>query len=128
MDARECEAPWYLALVEYSVDAWTPSAKAFAAAADCYDMLVKDSERLKAEMAARIDVSDEFRATQLAGFDAAIKEDSVQRSAAELNAAINYGRAADLANATIYMKRAAEDPQRRTAVEDLRQVLGVPRW
>jgi tetratricopeptide (TPR) repeat protein len=128
MDARECEAPWYLALVEYSVEAWAPSAQGFAAAADCYDMLVKDSERLKAEMAARTDVSEEFRATQLAGFDAAIKEDSVQRSAAELNAAINYGRAADLANATIYMKRAAEDPQRRTAVEDLRQVLGVPRW
>ena len=128
MDARECDAPWYLALVEYSVDAWAPSAKAFAAAADCYDMLVKDSERLKVEMAARTDVSEEFRATQLAGFDAAIKEDSVQRSAAELNAAINYGRAADLPNAMIYMKRAAADPQRSTAVEDLRQVLGVPRW
>ena len=128
MDVRECEAPWYLALVEYSVDAWAPSAKAFAGAADCYDMLVKDSERLKAEMAARTDVSEEFRATQLAGFDAAIKEDSVQRSAAELNAAINYGRAADLPNATIYMKRAAADPQRLAAVEDLRQVLGVPRW
>jgi tetratricopeptide (TPR) repeat protein len=93
MDARECEAPWYLALVEYSVEAWAPSAQGFAGAADCYDMLVKDSERLKAEMAARTDVSEEFRATQLAGFDAAIKEDSVQRSAAELNAAINYGRA-----------------------------------
>ena len=128
MDVRECEAPWYLGLVEYSVEAWAPSANGFAAAADCYDMLVKDSTRLKAEMAARTDVSEEFRAAQLSGFDAAIKEDSVQRSAAELNAAINYGRAADLPNATIYMKRAAEDPQRQTAVEDLRQVLGVPRW
>ena len=128
MDARECEAPWYLGLVEYSVDAWAPSANGFAAAADCYDMLVKDSERLKAEMAARTDVSEEFRAAQLAGFDAAIREDSIQRSAAELNAAINYGRAADLPNATIYMKRAAADPQRSAAVEDLRQVLGVPRW
>jgi tetratricopeptide (TPR) repeat protein len=128
MDNRECEAPWYLALVEFSVESWGPSARGFAAAADCYTALVKESERLRGEMAARTDITEEFRARQLAGFDAAIAEDSVQQSAAELNAAINFGRAGDIANATVYMKRAAVDPQRRTAVEDLRQVLGVPRW
>jgi hypothetical protein len=91
-------------------------------------MLVRESERLRAEMAARTDVTEEFRSRQIAGFDAAIAEDSVQRSAAELNAAVNFGRAGDISNATVYMKRAAADPQRRAAVEDLRQVLGVPRW
>ncbi|HET9192486.1 MAG TPA: hypothetical protein VFO21_06390, partial [Vicinamibacterales bacterium] len=70
----------------------------------------------------------EFRKRQLAGFDAAIADDNVRKSAAELNAAINFGRAGDIPNATVYMKRAAVDPERRTAVEDLRQVLGVPRW
>ena len=79
-------------------------------------------------MASRTDVSEAFRTRQLAGFDAAIADDSTRRSASELNAAINYGRAGDLPNATVYMKRAAVDPQRRVAVEDLRQVLGVPRW
>jgi tetratricopeptide (TPR) repeat protein len=128
MDDRECEAPWYLGLVELSVETWAASANGFAGAARCYDLLVKESERLRAEMAARTDVTEEFRSRQLAGFDAAIAEDSTQRSAAELNAAINYGRAGDIPNATVYMKRAAVDPQRRTAVEDLRQVLGVPRW
>ena len=128
MEATLCEARWYLALVEYAVEAWAPAANAFASSATCYDMLVKDSEAKRAQMAGRNDVSEEFRARQLAGFDAAIAEDSVQRSASELNAAINYGRAGDLSNATTYMKRAAVDPQRRTAVEDLRQVLGVPRW
>ena len=128
MDNRECEAPWYLGLVEFSVESWAPSAKGFAAAADCYELLVKDSETRRQEMATRKDVTEEFRARQLTGFDAAIKEDSVQKSAADLNAAINYGRAGDLTNATVYMKRAAVDPQRRVAVEDLRQVLGVPRW
>jgi tetratricopeptide (TPR) repeat protein len=128
MDSRECEAPWYLALVEFSVEAWAPSAKGFAAAADCYDTLVNESQRLRAAMAASTDVTEEFRARQITGFDAAIATDSLQKSAAELNAAINYGRAGDLTNATVYMKRAAVDPQRRVAVEDLRQVLGVPRW
>lgn len=128
MEATACEARWYLALVEYAVEAWAPAASAFASSATCYDTLVEDSERKKAEMAARTDVSEEFRTKQLAGFDAAITEDSIQRSASELNAAINYGRAGDIPSATIYMKRAAADPQRREAVEDLRQVLGVPRW
>jgi tetratricopeptide (TPR) repeat protein len=128
MDNRECEAPWYLGLVEFSVENWAPSAKGFAGAAECYELLVKDSESRREEMATRKDVTEDFRTRQLAGFDAAIKEDSTQKSAADLNAAINYGRAGDLANATVYMKRANLDPQRRLAVEDLRQVLGVPRW
>jgi tetratricopeptide (TPR) repeat protein len=128
LDPRECDAPQYLGLLEYRVEAWAASARGFAAAAECYTRLIKDTEAQRAAMAARDDVSEEFRARQIAGFDAAIADDSVQRSAAELNAAINYGRAGDIPNATIYMKRAAVDPQRRSAVEDLRQVLGVPRW
>ena len=110
------------------VESWPPGATAFVAAAQCYDGLVKETEGFRTEMAARKDVSEDFRTRQLAGFDAAIADDSVRRSASELNAAINYGRAGDLPNATVYMKRAAADPQRRSAVEDLRQVLGVPRW
>ncbi len=128
MEATACEARWYLALVEYAVEAWAPAANAFASSAGCYDILVKESEKKRNEMATRANVSEEFRTRQLAGFDAAIAEDSVQRSASELNAAINYGRAGDIQTATTYMTRAAVDPERRTAVEDLRQVLGVPRW
>ena len=128
LDPRECEAPWYLGLVEVAVESWPPGAKAFVAAAGCYEALIKETQRFRDEMAARKDVSEAFRSRQLAGFDAAIADDSMRRSASELNAAINYGRAGDLPNATVFMKRAAADPQRRVAVEDLRQVLGVPRW
>jgi tetratricopeptide (TPR) repeat protein len=128
LDPRECDAPWYLGLVEVAVEGWPPGAKAFAGAAQCYEALVKETEKFRADMAARTDVSEDFRKRQLAGFDAAIADDNVRKSAAELNAAINFGRAGDIPNATVYMKRAAVDPERRTAVEDLRQVLGVPRW
>ena len=128
LDPRECDAPWYLGLVEVAVESWPPGAKAFAGAAQCYEALVKETEKFRADMAARRDVSEDFRKRQLAGFDAAIADDNVRKSAAELNAAINFGRAGDIPNATVYMKRAAVDPERRTAVEDLRQVLGVPRW
>ena len=128
LDPKECDAPWYLGLVEVAAENWPPGAKAFVGAVQCYEALVKEAENFRAAMAARTDVSEDFRKRQLAGFDAAIADDNVRKSAAELNAAINFGRAGDIPNATIYMKRAAADPQRRTAVEDLRQVLGVPRW
>ena len=128
LDPRECDAPWYLGLVEVEVERWPAGATAFVTAAQCYDALVKETERFREEMATRQDISAAFRTRQLAGFDAAIADDSTRRSASELNAAINFGRAGDLPNATAYMKRAAIDPQRRVAVEDLRQVLGVPRW
>ena len=128
METTECQARWYLGLVGYGTEQWAESAKGFADAADCYAVLIAQTERARDAMAAREDVAEDFRKTQIAGFNAAIAEDSTQKSAADLNAAINYGRAQDVANATVYMKRAAVDPERRLAVEDLRQILGVPRW
>lgn len=128
LDSSECQARWYLGLVGYATEEWEFAAGGFAQAADCYARLIAQNESLRAAMAARTDVSEEFRARQIAGFDAAIAEDSTQRSAADLNAAINYARAGDIPQATTYMKRAWVDPERRSTVEDLRQVLGVPRW
>jgi tetratricopeptide (TPR) repeat protein len=128
VDPSECLAPWYLALVGYATEHWTEAAKDFASAAECYAGRVESSRTQKAAMAAREDLEPAFRARQMAGFDAAIADDSAQKSAADLNAALNYGRDGDIANATIYMKRAAADPQRRLAVDELRQVLRVPPW
>jgi tetratricopeptide (TPR) repeat protein len=128
MDPSECQARWYLGLVGYATEQWPDSAAGFSDAADCYARLVSENEARREAMAKRGDVSEEFKSRQIAGFDAAIKEDSTQKSAADLNAAINYARAGDVPRATTYMKRAWVDPERRTVVEDLRQVLGVPRW
>lgn len=128
LDVTECQARWYLGLVGYATEEWAESASGFAQAADCYDRLIADNERRRDEMAKRENVSEEFRSRQIAGFEAAMAEDRTQRSAADLNAAINYARAGDVDKATTYMKRAWVDPERRTVVEDLRQVLGVPRW
>jgi tetratricopeptide (TPR) repeat protein len=128
VDPTECLAPWYLGLVSYATEHWTEAAKDFASAADCYAGRVESSQKQRAAMVARDDLDPDFRARQIAGFDAAIAEDSAQQSASDLNAALNYGRDGDVANATIYMKRAAADPQRRLAVDELRQVLRVPPW
>jgi tetratricopeptide (TPR) repeat protein len=128
LDSSECQARWYLGLVGYATEEWRAAAAGFAEAADCYGRLVADNMRRKEEMSGRENVSEEFRRRQIAGFDAAIAEDRTQQSAADLNAAINYARAGDVDRATTFMKRAWVDPERRSVVEDLRQVLGVPRW
>jgi tetratricopeptide (TPR) repeat protein len=128
MDASECQARWYLGLVGYATERWPDSAGGFGEAADCYARLIAENEARRDAMARRDDVAEDFKSRQIAGFEAAIKEDSTQKSAADLNAAINYARAGNVDRATTYMKRAWVDPERRTAVEDLRQVLGVPRW
>jgi tetratricopeptide (TPR) repeat protein len=128
MDASECQARWYLGLVGYSTERWPESASGFGEAADCYARLIAENEARREAMAKRDDVAEDFKQRQITGFDAAIREDTAQKSAADLNAAINYGRAGDVDRATAYMKRAWIDPDRRVAVEDLRQVLGVPRW
>jgi tetratricopeptide (TPR) repeat protein len=128
MDSSECQARWYLGLVGYATETWPDSAKGFADSAECYGRMIVETEKKRDEMAKRDDVSEEFRTRQIAGFNAAIAEDSTQKSAADLNAAINYARAGEVAMATTYMKRAWIDPERRATIEDLRQVLGVPRW
>jgi tetratricopeptide (TPR) repeat protein len=128
MDARECQAAWYQGLVGFNTENWAESAAGFASAADCYAKSAAEIEGQRDAIARRTDLAEDFRTSQIAGFNAAIAEDKTQGSAADLNAAINYARAGDVPNATVYMKRAAIDPERRVAVEDLRQVLGVPRW
>jgi len=126
LDGANCAARWYLGVVRHAGEEWLESGVAFGGAARCYDAAALRSERGRDEMAARTDVDEEFRARQLEGFEAAIKEDRSQESAAALNAAIGYALGGDRGTADKYLDQAAKDPERRMAVADLRQVLKAP--
>ena len=126
MDVRNCAAHWYLGVARHTAEDWTDTGTAFAGAAGCYDASAGDSERQREIMAARTDLDPGFRARQLTGFDAAIREDRTQESAAALNAAIGYARARDLEAAERYIEQAKKDPARRIMAEDLRQVMRGP--
>lgn len=126
MDAANCAARWYLGVVKHAQEAWVPSGAAFGEAARCYDLSAARSERARDEMAVRTDVDEEFRARQLAGFEAAIREDRSQESAAALNAGIGYARGGDTAAAERFLDQAAKDPARRLTVADVRQVMKGP--
>jgi hypothetical protein len=123
LDGSNCIARWYLALVSLKREAWTQTGTQFVEAMDCYRLSALDTERRMHVMEAREDLEPDWRAKQLAGFEAAIKEDRSQESAAAYNAAANFLRGGDRAAAITYADLAARDPVRLPKVEELRKLL-----
>ena len=123
LENANCPAAWYLGVVRYRQQRWLPSAAAFSDAETCYADSVTDIERRREQMATRTDVDQAFRERQLAGFDAALQEDRSQRSAAALNAAMNFARAGDIPNANKYIDSAAGDPARAVPIAELRKAI-----
>jgi hypothetical protein len=126
LDSSNCVARWYLALVELKREAWTPAATHFVDAMECYRASALGAERRKQAMAVREDLDAEWKAAQLAGFEAAIKEDRGQESASAYNAAVNFLRGGDRTSAVTYADHAARDPLRFPKVEELRKLLTPP--
>lgn len=123
LNPLSCIPKWYLGLVQIKRQAWMPTAEAFVAAMSCYEGAVTyDREKLE-EMRKADNVDETFRASQIAGFEAAIKDDSSQVSASALNAAINYARANNREKALEYCDLAAKDPQREKQAAELRALI-----
>ena len=76
LNPNNCVAPWYLGLVQLKRQTWTPAAQAFAGAMTCYESAVAYDRSKLDEMKKADNVDEEFRASQIAGFEAAIKDDT----------------------------------------------------
>jgi tetratricopeptide (TPR) repeat protein len=126
VDASNCVASWYMALVGLKREAWMAAATQFTTAMECYRASALDTEGRMQAMAARDDLEPEWRAAQLAGFEAALKEDRSQESASAYNAAVNYLRGGDRTKAATFADLAAHDPVRLPKVEELRKLLIPP--
>jgi len=122
LNPNQCVAPWYLGLVNLKRQAWTPTAEAFVDAMDCYRFAVAFDREKLSEMQ-KADVDEDFRASQIATFEAAIKADSSQMSASAFNAAVNYARANNREKALEYCDQAAKDPDRAQQAADLRALI-----
>jgi tetratricopeptide (TPR) repeat protein len=123
LDARNCPAAWYLGAVFYRKQTWLASAAAFSDAEECYAASILETESRREQMVARTDLDPAFRERQLAGFDAALQEDRSQRSAAALNAAMNFARGGDIPNANKFIDSAALDPAREGSILELRKAI-----
>jgi hypothetical protein len=123
LDATNCVAVWYLALVALKRETWLTAADQFAVSMDCYASTALENEQRMRETAERTDLDPAWRAEQLAGFDLAIQEARGQASASAYNAAVNFLRAGDRPKAVMYADLAARDPLRLQKVEELKPFL-----
>jgi hypothetical protein len=75
-------------------------------------------------MEARTDVDPEYRARQVEGLAAAIKEDRSQQYASACNAANHHARLGNRDKARALLDVAAKDPALEKAVAELRKIIG----
>ena len=120
---RNCTAMWYLGLVHMKQERWPDSAGAFEQAMDCYRQNVLESEAALRTMERRTDVDPDFKVSQIAGFQVAIKEDRAQYHAAAFNAANQHTRGGNIARARELIEVAAKDPALADLVGQLREIL-----
>jgi hypothetical protein len=120
---KNCVAHWYIALVQLKKQAWTPTAEGFVGAMKCYESALAETRVFLERMRIATNVDETFRAAQIAGFEAAIRDDESQVSASAFNAAANYARANNREKALEYCDLAAKDPQRAAQAGELRAMI-----
>ncbi len=120
----DCVARWYLGLNDMKRERWIVSAANFEDAMGCYERAAQFSMDALRKMQAAENVDPEFKARQIAGFEAAIKEDTSQQYASAFNAANHYARGGNVAKAKSLLDVAAKDPALESRVAELRKLLG----
>ncbi|HXT69506.1 MAG TPA: hypothetical protein VN700_07115 [Vicinamibacterales bacterium] len=121
----DCVSRWYLGLNDMKRERWTNSAAHFEDSMNCYERAALFAEQALAKMEALKDVDPDFKARQIEGFQAAIKEDRAQQYASAFNAANHYARGGDPAKARPLLEIAAKDPALDSRVSELRKLLGI---
>jgi hypothetical protein len=121
-----CIAQWYWSLVQLKKEAWPKTAEGFVQSMRCYEGDREKNVGYRDEMKTAQNVDEEYRAGQLANFEALIKEDDSQISASAFNAAVNYARAQNRDKALEYCDLAEKDPARADQVKELRKLIKSP--
>jgi hypothetical protein len=121
----DCVARWYLGLNDMKRERWLASAANFEDSMNCYDRAAIFAEQARVKMLAAENVDPDFKARQIAGFEAAIKEDRSQQHASAFNAANHYARGGDPSRAKALLEIAARDHALESRVAELRKLLGI---
>lgn len=121
--ARSCTAAWYLGLVHIKRDVWADAAGGFERAMNCYARNVREDRDSLVAMEQTPDLDPEFRASQIAGFQAAIVEDERQQRAAALNTAISYTNSGNLVRARQFLPTAELEPSFAQQIAELKTLM-----
>lgn len=128
MDPRneQCIARWYYGLVAFSRERWPDAAGRFATAGTCYRNSANVARR-ELEAMKKADVDEDFRASQIIGFQALIKEDTDQEQASYLNTANCYAMAGDIEKAKEWLAKVPADSVHALTADQLRKLIGGDR-
>ena len=122
IDAAQCVAHWYLGLVMFKKAVWPETASRFGACATCYEKSADENVR-KLEAMRVADLDPDFKATQIAGFEAVIKEDRDQQWGAILNAANAFARAEQIETALKWLEKIPADAALRSKADELKKLI-----
>lgn len=122
IDPAQCVAHWYLGLVSFKKATWPETAARFGTCAACYEASANDNVKRLEEMKAA-DLDAEFKATQIAGFEAVIKEDRDQQWGSVLNAANAFARAEQIETALKWLERIPADAVHRAKADELKKLI-----
>ncbi|ODS59597.1 MAG: hypothetical protein ABS36_01330 [Acidobacteria bacterium SCN 69-37] len=118
MDPAQCIAQWYLGLVAFAREDWPATGAEFEAASSCYNGTAEQNSRELARIR-DADLDADFKASQIAGFEAVIAEDRDQEQASYLNAANGYIRAAYTDKARVMLARIVDTSPHAAAAREL---------
>jgi tetratricopeptide (TPR) repeat protein len=122
IDSAQCVAHWYLGLVNFKKGVWPETASRFGTCATCYEKSADENvRRLEAMRIADLDA--DFKANQIAGFEAVIKEDRDQQWGAILNAANAFARAEQIETALKWLERIPADAALRGKADELKKLI-----
>jgi tetratricopeptide (TPR) repeat protein len=120
----DCTSRWYLGLVEIKRERWFDSGLHFEDSMLCYEANRIFAEDALKKMEQATNVDPDFKARQIAGFQAVIKEATAQQYASAFNAANQFARVAELARARRLLDIAAKDPDLQPRISELRKIIG----
>ena len=122
IDPAQCIAHWYLGLVTFKKATWLPAAARFGEASVCYEKSAEENV-VRLEEMRKSEFDEDFKAGQIASFQAVIKEDRDQQWGAVLNAANAFGRAEQVETALKWLERIPADALHRPKADELRKLL-----
>ena len=122
IDPQQCVAHWYMGLVTFKKATWPEAAARFGTCATCYEKSADENVR-KLEAMRKADLDPDFKATQIAGFEAVIKEDRDQQWGAILNAANAYARAEQIETALKWLERIPAEAALRSKADELKKLI-----
>jgi tetratricopeptide (TPR) repeat protein len=122
IDSAQCVAHWYLGLVNFKKAAWPETAARFGVCATCYEKSAEENVR-RLEAMRLADLDADFKASQIAGFEAVIKEDRDQQWGSILNAANAFARAEQIETALKWLERIPANAPLRAKADELKKLI-----